>query len=42
VNKGHHHIPVLDAQRRIVGIVTTSDIVERLGWLPAAGGTRRG
>lgn len=42
VNKGHHHIPVVDAQRRIVGIVTTSDLVERLGWLPVASESRRG
>lgn len=41
VNKGHHHIPVLDAQRRIVGIVTTSDLVERLGWLPSAAAPSR-
>jgi CBS-domain-containing membrane protein len=42
VKKGHHHIPVVDAQRRIVGIVTTSDLAERLGWLPVAEKSRRG
>jgi CBS domain-containing protein len=42
VRKGHHHIPVIDAQRRIVGIVTTSDLAERLGWLPVVGESRRG
>jgi CBS domain-containing protein len=42
VKKGHHHIPVIDAQRRIVGIVTTSDLAERLGWLPVVGESRRG
>ncbi|MDR5752840.1 MULTISPECIES: CBS domain-containing protein [unclassified Caballeronia] len=42
VKKGHHHIPVVDAQRRIVGIVTTSDLAERFGWLPVAENSRRG
>jgi CBS domain-containing membrane protein len=29
-NIGHHHVPVVDAQRRLVGIVTQSDLVGAL------------
>jgi len=27
---GHHHIPIIDAQRRLVGIITQSDLVAAL------------
>ncbi|MGE8509624.1 MAG: CBS domain-containing protein, partial [Paraburkholderia terricola] len=27
---GHHHIPVLDAERRLVGMVTPSDVIAGL------------
>jgi CBS domain-containing membrane protein len=27
---GHHHIPIIDAQNRVVGIVTQSDFVRAL------------
>ncbi|HSW20147.1 MAG TPA: CBS domain-containing protein, partial [Ramlibacter sp.] len=27
---GHHHIPVIDAERRLVGIITQSDLVRAL------------
>ncbi|MGJ7491365.1 HPP family protein [Variovorax sp. ZT4R33] len=27
---GHHHIPIIDAQRRLVGIITQSDLVRAL------------
>ena len=27
---GHHHIPIIDAQRRLVGIITQSDLVRSL------------
>ena len=27
---GHHHIPIIDAERRLVGIVTQSDLVAAL------------
>ncbi len=27
---GHHHIPILDDDRRLVGIVTQTDLVERV------------
>ena len=38
---GHHHIPIIDAERRLVGIITQSDLVRSLylavrGDLPAA------
>jgi CBS-domain-containing membrane protein len=39
---GHHHIPVLDARRRVVGIVTTTDIAGRLGWMPPGPSRRAG
>jgi CBS domain-containing membrane protein len=29
-NHGHHHIPVLDADRRLVGMVTPSDLITGL------------
>jgi CBS domain-containing membrane protein len=29
-NHGHHHIPVLDAERRLVGMVTPSDLIAGL------------
>lgn len=30
---GHHHVPVLDAERRLVGIITQSDVVRALARL---------
>jgi CBS domain-containing membrane protein len=27
---GHHHIPIIDAERRLVGIITQSDLVRAL------------
>ena len=27
---GHHHVPVIDAERRLVGIITQSDVVRAL------------
>ncbi|OYU74531.1 MAG: hypothetical protein CFE32_17470 [Alphaproteobacteria bacterium PA3] len=27
---GHHHLPIVDAERRLVGIVTQSDLVRAL------------
>jgi CBS domain-containing membrane protein len=29
-NDGHHHIPIIDAERRLVGIITESDFVRAL------------
>lgn len=28
---GHHHLPVIDAERRLVGVLTQSDLVRALG-----------
>ena len=27
---GHHHVPVIDGERRLVGIITQSDLVRAL------------
>lgn len=27
---GHHHIPIIDAEKRLVGIITESDFVRAL------------
>jgi len=27
---GHHHIPIIDADKRLVGIITESDVVRAL------------
>ncbi len=36
--QGHHHIPVIDAERRLVGILTQSDLVRALYRAAGAGG----
>ena len=28
--RGHHHIPIIDAERRLVGMITQSDLVKAL------------
>ena len=28
---GHHHIPIVDAEQRLVGMITQSDLVAALG-----------
>ncbi|WP_287065569.1 HPP family protein [Ramlibacter sp.] len=33
---GHHHIPVIDGQQRLVGMITQSDVVRALYHAPAA------
>jgi CBS domain-containing membrane protein len=30
---GHHHVPVIDAEQRLVGIITQSDVVRALARL---------
>ena len=32
---GHHHIPIIDAEQRLVGIITQSDLVAALCKQPA-------
>jgi len=27
---GHHHIPIIDAERRLAGIITQTDVVRSL------------
>lgn len=34
-SSGHHHIPIVDAAERLVGIVTQSDVVAALGRIDA-------
>ena len=29
--QGHHHLPVIDADKRLVGILTQTDLVRALG-----------
>ena len=28
--RGHHHVPIIDAERRLVGMITQSDLVKAL------------